>query len=271
VLLEKKAVKESKHARRHSRGTRFPMAETLAVNGGPAARSTPLPPRHLWGEEEKLAAMRMFDDAIDSGGVIGYSGPEELAYEKEFAEYMGGGFADLVNSGTSAVYCAIGALQLPPGSEVVVPPITDPGGAMPVAMHNLVPIVADAAPGTFNAGASEIEAVITERTSAIVIAHIAGEPCDMGPIMAVANKHNLPVVEDCAQAHGARYEGQLCGTFGAVAAISTMSGKHHATGPQGASLSASESRLCYAPLHRSAALSQASHPVSVFSLSLARK
>lgn len=212
------------------------MAEMLAVNGGTPVRSDPLPPRALWGQEEKEAAMRMFDEAIASGGVIGYSGPEELAYEKEFAEYMGGGYADLVNSGTNAVYCALGALQLPAGSEVVVPPITDPGGVMPVALHNLIPVVADAAPGTFNAGASEIEAVITERTSAILIAHIAGEPCDMGPIMAVAEKHNLPVVEDCAQAHGARYNGQLCGTFGTIAAVSTMSGKHHATGPQGTRL-----------------------------------
>ena len=88
---------------------------------------------------------------------------------------MGGGYCDLVNSGTTAVFAAVGALQLPPGSEVVVPPITDPGGAMPVAMLNLIPVVADAAPGTFNAGAAEIEAVITEHTSAIVIAHIAGK------------------------------------------------------------------------------------------------
>lgn len=211
------------------------MAETLAENGGQPVRSGPLPARALWGKEEKDAAMRMFDEAIESGGVIGYSGPEELAYEKEFAEYMGGGYVDLVNSGTNAVYCALGALQLPPGSEVVVPPITDPGGCMPVALHNLIPIVADAARGTFNAGAREIEAVITERTSAILIAHIAGEPCDMGPIMAVAEKYNLPVIEDCAQSHGARYDGQLCGTFGAIAAVSTMSGKHHATGPQGTS------------------------------------
>ena len=159
--------------------------------------------------------------------------PQELAYEQEFAAYMGGGYVDMVNSGTTAVFAAVGALQLPAGSEVIVPPITDPGGAMPVALLNLVPVVADAAPGTFNAGAAEIEAVITSRTSGIVIAHIAGEPCDMAAIMAVADKHNLPVIEDCAQAHGARFNGQLVGTFGAIAAVSTMSGKHHATGPQG--------------------------------------
>jgi dTDP-4-amino-4,6-dideoxygalactose transaminase len=206
----------------------------LAVDGGPKA----CPPgtfssRGLFGTEERDAAVAMFDEAIASGGVIGYNGREELAYEKEFAEYMGGGFVDGVNSGTTALYCAVGALKLRPGSEVVVPPITDPGGCMPIALHNLIPVPADCAPGTYNAGAEQIEAAITEHTSAIVVAHIAGEPCDMGPIMAVARKYGLPVVEDCAQAHGARYNGQLAGTIGDIAAISTMSGKHHASGPQG--------------------------------------
>ena len=177
--------------------------------------------------------MRLFDEVIAKGDVIGYGGAEEQAYEAEFAEYMGGGWADAVNSGTTSLYCAVGALNLPAGSEVVVPPITDPGGVMQVALLNLIPVVADAAPGTFNAGAAEIEAVLSERTSAIVVAHIAGEPADMDPIMALAEKHGLPVVEDCAQAHGARYKGRIVGSIGTIAAISTMSGKHHASGPQG--------------------------------------
>ena len=205
----------------------------LAINGGAPVRSKPMPPRALFGEEEKAAAVAMFDKCIESGGVIGYGGEEETSYEQEFAEYMGGGFADGVNSGTSAVYCALGALRLPPGSEVVCPPITDPGGCMPVALLGCIPVVADAAPGSYNAGAMQIEAVLTPHTSAILVAHIAGEPADMGPIMALAKKHGLPVVEDCAQAHGARYNGQMVGSIGTIAAVSTMSGKHHASGAQG--------------------------------------
>jgi len=138
-----------------------------------------------------------------------------------------------VNSGTSALYVALGGLELEPAGEVVIPPITDPGGAMPVALHNLVPVPADAAPGTFNIGGQQIADVLTPHTRAIVVAHIAGEPADMGPILELANSRGIPVVEDCAQAHGARYAGQMVGTMGAVAAFSTMSGKHHATGPQG--------------------------------------
>ena len=205
----------------------------LAIDGGQPVRTEPMPKRALFGEAEKAAAMALFDAAIESGNAIGYGGPEEAAYEDAFVDFHGGGFADLVNSGTSAVYAALGGLELAPAGEVVIPPITDPGGAMPVALLNLIPVVADAAPGTFNAGAQQIAAVLTPHTRAILVAHIAGEPADMDPILELSRSRGLPVVEDCAQSHGALYHGRPVGTFGAVAAFSTMSGKHHATGPQG--------------------------------------
>lgn len=205
----------------------------LAIDGGPKVRETPFPKRHLFGAEEHRAVLGLFSAAQASGEAIGYSGPEELAYEREFAAFMGGGYADLVNSGTAALYAALGALRLAAAGEVVIPPITDPGGAMPAALLCQVPVVADAAPGSFNAGAAQIEAVLTPHTRAIVVAHIAGEPADMTPILTLAEERDIPVIEDCAQAHGARYKGQLAGSLGAVAAFSTMSGKHHATGPQG--------------------------------------
>lgn len=205
----------------------------LAIDGGTPVRTAPMPKRALFGAAEKEAAMALFDAAIETGDAIGYGGAEERGYEEAFAAFHGGGFADLVNSGTSAVYAAVAGLQLQPAGEVIVPPITDPGGVMPVPLLNLVPVVADAAPGTFNAGAEQIAAVLTPHTRAILVAHIAGEPADMGPILEIARERGIPVIEDCAQAHGARYDGRLVGTLGAVAAFSTMSGKHHATGPQG--------------------------------------
>ena len=205
----------------------------LAVDGGSPVRSTPMPKRALFGAAEREAAMGQFDAAIESGDAIGYGGAQEAAYEQAFTDFHGDGSADLVNSGTSAVYAAIGGLELKPAGEIVVPPITDPGGVMPAALLNLVPVVADAAAGTFNAGSQEIAAVLTPHTRAILVAHIAGEPADMDPILEIARKHSLPVIEDCAQSHGARYRGKLVGTLGTVAAFSTMSGKHHATGPQG--------------------------------------
>lgn len=205
----------------------------LAIDGGPKVRQTPFPARGLIGPEEKEAAMALFDQAIASGNAFGYGGPAEQQYEKDFAAYMGGGFADAVNSGSNAVYCALGALQLDALSEVIVPPITDPGGIMPVALLGLVPVVADADERTYNTCAEQIEPLITERTRAIIVAHIAGDAVDMDPVLALARRHNLYVIEDCAQAHGTRYKGRLAGTLGHIAAFSTMFGKHHCTGGQG--------------------------------------
>jgi len=206
---------------------------TLAVNGGRPVRKEPFPPRRLFGEEEKAAAMEVFDEATATGVAFGYGGPREQAYEKEFAEYLGGGFAKAVNSGTSAVLAAVAALELEPGSEVIVPPITDPGGVMPVVMMNCIPVVADTNGFSFNAGPEQVAAAVTERTRAVVVAHIVGEPADMGGIMELARARHLAVIEDCAQAHGAALRDKAVGTWGDLAAFSTMSGKHHASGAQG--------------------------------------
>jgi dTDP-4-amino-4,6-dideoxygalactose transaminase len=191
------------------------------------------PARRLIGLEEKAAVDALFDQAIADGEAFGYGGPSEDTFCKEFAEFLGGGYADAVNAGTTAVYVALRSLNLEPFTEVIVPPISDPGGIMPVPLLNLIPVVADCAPGRYNIGPEQIEAVISPYTSAILVAHIAGEPADMEGIMAVAKKHNLPVVEDCAQAHGAKLNGKLVGTFGSVGAFSTMFGKHICTGGQG--------------------------------------
>ena len=104
---------------------------------------------------------------------------------------------------------------------------------MPAALLNQVPVVADAKPGSFNAGPDQIDAVLSPHTRAIVVAHISGEPADMDPILEIAGARGLPVIEDCAQAHGARYKGRPVGAIGTAGVFSTMSGKHHATGAQG--------------------------------------
>jgi len=209
------------------------MSDKLAIDGGTPVRTEPFPARGLIGEEERAAGMAVFDEAIRTGNASGYGGEFEQQYEKDFAAFMGGGFADAVNSGTNAVYCALGALQIDALSEIIVPAITDPGGMMPVPLLGCVPVVADTDPRSYNTCAAEIEPLITERTRAIIVAHIGGEPVDMDPVIELARKHNLYLVEDCAQAHGARYRGRLVGTMGDVACFSTMFGKHHCTGGQG--------------------------------------
>ena len=209
------------------------LPANLAIDGGMKVREDPFPPRGLFTAAEKQAAIDLFDRCIATGQAFTYDGPEDQGYCREFADFLGGGYADAVNSGTSAVYVALRALELEPFTEVIVPPITDPGGVMPVPLINCIPVPADSAPGSYNAGPVQIAERITDRTSAIIIAHIAGLPADMEAIMEIADGHGLPVIEDCAQAHGATCKGRPVGTFGALAAFSTMSGKHHATGGQG--------------------------------------
>ena len=165
------------------------MVNKLAIEGGIAVRGNPMPARGLIGSEEKNAVMDLFDEAIRSGNAIGYGGSAEKQYEKDFVEFMGGGFADGVNSGTNAVFAALGGLQLDALSEVIVPPLTDPGGIMPVLFAGCVPIIADADARSYNVCAEAIAPIITDRTKAIIVAHIAGEPADMDPIMILAKKH----------------------------------------------------------------------------------
>ncbi len=200
--------------------------------------------RALISEEERDAVLRVIDKAIAKHTAFDRYGGEEVdAYEQEFAAHMGTGFATAVSSGTAAVHAAIAALNLEPGSEVICPPITDPGGIGPVLASLCIPVFADTDPETFNVTAESIEKVITDQTRAIVVAHIAGEPCDMGAIMEVASRHHLPVIEDVAQAHDATWNGQRVGSFGTLGAFSLMSGKHHTSGGQGGMVTTNDEAL----------------------------
>lgn len=210
------------------------MGTRLAVDGGAKVRTTPLPPRLLFGQEEKQAVGRLFDRAmVEGAGVLGYNGPEEEAYCRQFADMLGGGYADAVNSGSNAIWVALRALELEPYAEVIVPPVSDAGGIMPVPLCNLIPVPADAAPGSYNTGAEQVGARLSPRTRAVLVAHIAGIPVDFDPILELARARDLPVIEDCAQSHGALYKGRQVGSLGTIATFSTMFLKHHATGGQG--------------------------------------
>ncbi len=209
------------------------LIKQLAINGGPKTIAEPLPQRHHFGEAERNAALRVIDAAIERGDAPGYGGPEEDALCKEFAARLGGGYADAVSSGTASVFVALRALPIEPFTEIISGPITDAGGMMPIAMMNCIPVIADSAEDSFNISVDTIKEVYTERTSAIVVSHISGEPADMEPIIAFAKAHNIYVVEDCSQAHGAKINGKYVGTFGDTAGFSTMFGKHTCTGGQG--------------------------------------
>ncbi|HQE25158.1 MAG TPA: DegT/DnrJ/EryC1/StrS family aminotransferase [Candidatus Atribacteria bacterium] len=193
------------------------------------------PPRIIFDEREKAAILGVVEktmtgpEAIDMYG----KGPQVTSYEKEFAEYFGVKYAAAVSSGTAAIHSAVGALRLEPGSEIITTSITDPGTVAPILMQNCIPIFADVEYETLNLSARSIEKNITDRTRAIIAVHLAGQPCDMEPIMEIARNHNLYVIEDCAQAHGAKYKGRYVGTIGDLGVFSLMAGKHMNSGGQG--------------------------------------
>jgi dTDP-4-amino-4,6-dideoxygalactose transaminase len=205
----------------------------LALEGGEKVRQTPFPPRGLIGAEEQAAVLALLEQTTATGSALSYNGEEEIAYCQEFAVSLGGGYADAVNSGTSGIYTALKALDLEPFGEVIVSAVTDPGGMMPIPLLNLIPVVADTEPDSYNTGPEQIAPLISPLTRAIVVAHIAGEPARIDAMVELARQHALPVIEDCSQSHGARLHGRPVGTFGDLGVFSTMGGKHHCTGGQG--------------------------------------
>lgn len=193
-----------------------------------------MPARVMMGGPEKKAVLNLFEKAVKNGGAFDrYGGVEVDAYEKEFAKYFGVKFATAVSSGTAAVHAAIGALRLEPGSEIITTPITDPGTVSPIIFQQCIPVFADVEYDTLNLSPASVERNITKKTKAVIVVHLAGNPAKIKDIVRIAHKHKLYVIEDCAQAHGARYGGKFVGSFGDLSCFSMMSGKHTTSGGQG--------------------------------------
>src|ERR1700728_1976135 len=142
---------------------------------------------------------------LESGQFIG--GKEVAALEEEFASYCGARHGVAVNSGTSALHLALLAAGVGPGDEVITVPFTFIASVAAVIYTGARPVLVDIDPRTFNMNPAAIESAITPRTKAILPVHLYGHPADMDPIMDIARRHNLIVIEDAAQAHGAKYKG----------------------------------------------------------------
>jgi dTDP-4-amino-4,6-dideoxygalactose transaminase len=153
-------------------------------------------------------------------------GPEVAAFEKEFAAYSGAAEAIGVNSGTSALHLALLAAGVGPGDEVITVPFTFVATAASIAYTGATPVFVDIDPATFNIDVTRIEAAITSRTKAIMPVHLFGQPADMDPIMEIARRHNLVVIEDAAQAHGAEYKGRRAGSIGDMGCFSFYPAKN---------------------------------------------
>lgn len=203
--------------------------QSLAINGGEAVRKEPMPPWPNYGDEEIEAATR----ALRSGKFSRLSGSEVVAFEEEYAEKFGVKHAIAVSSGTAAIHVALSALGVGPGDDVIHTPHCFIGTATPSAHAGAVPIFADIDPRTYNIDPASIEEKITPYTKAIVPVHLNGLPADMDPILELAEKHDLYVVEDAAQAHGATYKGRLAGTIGHVGCFSFWEDKILTTAGEG--------------------------------------
>jgi len=202
----------------------------LAIHGGEKVRKDTLPSRRLFGEEELEKVREVFENSWVEGVDFGFQGKYEKLYTDSFCEFQGGGFADAVSSGTAAVYLALKALGIEPGSDVVVSPLTNHGGVSPIIIQGMNVVIADSMPDSFLIGPEEFEKALTPNTRAAILTHSIGYPIDMMPILEIAESRNIKIIEDCSQAHGAVYKGKKVGCFGDIAAFSTMFSKAHATG-----------------------------------------
>ena len=153
-------------------------------------------------------------------------GPAVAAFEKEFAPYTGAAFAIGLNSGTSALHLALLAAGIGPGDEVITVPFTFVATVASIGYCGAKPVFVDIDPVSFTMDATRIEAAITPRTKAIMPVHLYGQPADMDPIMEIARRHNLIVIEDAAQAHGAEYKGRRVGSIGDMGCFSFYPGKN---------------------------------------------
>ena len=208
-------------------------SDKLSINGGSPIRKSPLPPRRTFGKAELKMVKKVFDNSWKTGVDFFSQGKFEQNFTKKYCEFHGGGYADAVNSGTSAIYVAFQALDIEPGSDVIVSPATNPGGIMPIALQNVKMIIPDSEPNSFNISPDEFEKSITPKTRAAVLTHLGGHPVDLYPIIEIAKSKGIKILEDCSQAHGALYKGKKVGTFTEISASSTMCSKTLTSGGNG--------------------------------------
>ncbi len=204
----------------------------LAVQGGKPVRAAPLPPWPHYAREEIDAAR----DVLASGKVNYWTGSECAAFEREFAAYVGCRHAVALANGTVALELALLALGVGPGDEVVVTSRSFIASASCTVLRGARPVFADVDPASQNITAGTVERVLTPATRAIIAVHLAGWPCDMDPLLQLARARGIGVIEDCAQSHGATYQGRVTGSLGDVAAFSFCQDKIISTGGEGGML-----------------------------------
>lgn len=202
---------------------------TLAIDGGAPVRTAPLAPWPVFADDE-IAAV---EGVLRSGKVNYWTGREAREFEREYAAALDIAHAIVVANGTLSLELLLQVFGVGPGDEVITTPRTFMASASCVLMRGATPVFADVDPESGNITAESIARVLTPRTRAIIPVHLGGWPCEMDAIMDLARAHDLRVIEDCAQSHGATYRGKQTGTIGDAGSFSFCQDKILTTGGEG--------------------------------------
>jgi dTDP-4-amino-4,6-dideoxygalactose transaminase len=202
----------------------------LALHGGEKAVKGPAPSLPIrWGEPEKERLEAM----LGQKSLFFWKGPQTGLLVERFREVCPMKYVQTCSSGTAALHIAVAAAGIGPGDEVITSPITDPGTVIGVLYQQAVPVFADLGPDNYNLDVADVQRRITPKTKAIIAVHLLGNPCDLDALKTLADRHGLVLIEDCAQAWGARYRGRPIGTVGQIACFSLQDSKHVTCGDGG--------------------------------------
>jgi len=201
----------------------------LALEGGPKAK------KHAYGRGKRYgrAELKELKEALEQGTLFYHSGTKVRKMCETFRKMIRSKHCVGTSSGTASIHVALGAFGLKPGDEVITSPITDFGSVIGVLYQNAIPIFCDLDPHTYNMTAKTIETKITRKTKVILVVHLAGNPADMNPILKLAKRKKLAVIEDCAQSWLASYRGRFVGTMGDVGCFSLNEFKQISCGDGG--------------------------------------
>ncbi len=217
-----------------------PKVEELAINGGPKVFKKPFP---AWPQFDRKTDKKVLD-ILHSGKVNYWTGPVGMEFEKAWAKWLGVKNAISVSNGTAALHVALTALGIGSGDEVICTSYSFIASSFCALQAGALPVFCDV--GTDHLlDPKKIEKCITKRTKAIVVVHLYGMVADMDPIMKIAKKHNLYVIEDCAQCFGGKYKGKKAGTIGTVGCFSFCQSKHFTTGGEGGMVCCNDDDLAW--------------------------
>jgi len=211
-------------------------SSSLAIHGGEKAVKTPPALARRWGKPE----LQQLEAMLQQDSLFWWKGPQARLLTERFQEACPLKHVQVCSSGTAALHIAVAAAGIGPGDEVITTPITDPGTVIGVLFQQAVPVFADVEPNTYNLSVADVERRITPMTKAIIAVHLLGNPCDVDALKALADRRGLVLIEDCAQAWGARSKGRPIGTIGHIACFSLQDSKHVTCGDGGVVASSDE-------------------------------